>query len=213
MTSCPMTFGRLVPCGVTLKKEDGPPLGTVFRRDTSNAGGELTNILKRLVEHTAIAIAGGVICSMLAGLAFDGVLCALGSEGTIRRLASAWYGPAIWWPGTLGFFVNRRMLHRAACFVWLPGLVWLALGILSMATSSGPVEMSSMAHLRVELFPMTRSDYDACALNQCLGPLLWTWPALSAVTYSIGAALGLLSQSDRRSAYDHFEYLTILSLK
>ena len=176
----------------------------------------MTNILKRLVEHTAIAIAGGVICSMLAGLAFDGVLCALGSEGTIRRLASAWYGPAIWWPGTLGFFVNRRMLHRAACFVWLPGLVWLALGIqsiLSMATSWGPVEMSSMTHLRVELFPMTRSDYDGCALNQCLGPLLWTWPALSAVTYSIGAALGLLSQSDRRSAYDHFEYLTILSLK
>ena len=147
---------------------------------------------------------------MLAGLAFDGVLCALGSEGTIRRLASAWYGPAIWWPGTLGFFVNRRMLHRAACFVWLPGLVWLALGILSMATS---VEMLSMTHLRVELFPMTRSDYDGCALNQCLGPLLWTWPALSAVTYSIGAALGLPSQSDRRSASDHFEYLTILSLK
>ena len=173
----------------------------------------MTNILKRLVEHTAIAMAGGVICSMLAGLAFDGVLCALGSEGTIRRLASAWYGPAIWWPGTLGFFVNRRMLHRAACFVWLPGLVWLALGILSMATSWGSVEMSSMTHLRVELFPMTRSDYDGCALNQCLGPLLWTWPALSAVTYSIGAALGLLSQSDRRSAYDHFEYLTILSLK
>jgi hypothetical protein len=203
---------------VTLKKEDAPPpLGKLFRRDTSNAGGELTNVLKRLVEHTAIAMAGGVICSMLTGLAFDGVLCALGSEGTVRRLASAWYGPAIWWPGSiLGFFVNRRMLHRAACFAWLPGLVWLALGILSllsMATPWGPVEVSSMTHLRVELFPMTRSDYDACAVNQCLGPLLWTWPALSAVTYSIGAALGLLSQSDRRSAYDHFGYLTILSLK
>jgi hypothetical protein len=208
-----MTFGRLAPCGVTLKKRGWPPLGTLLRRDNSNAGGELTNIVKRLVEHTAIAIAGGVICSMLAGLAFDGVLCALGSEGTIRRLASAWYGPAIWWPGILGFFVNRRMFHRAACFVWLPGLLWLALGILSMATSWGPVEMSSMTHLRVELFPMTRSDYDGCALNQCLGPLLWTWPALSAVTYSIGAALGLPSQSDRRSASDHFGYLTILSLK
>ena len=176
----------------------------------------MTNILKRLVEHTAIAMAGGLICSVLAGLAFDGVLCALGSEGTVRRLASAWYGPAIWWPGILGFFVNRRMLHRAACFAWLPGLVWLAWGILSIlstATSWGPVEMSPMTHLRVELFPLTPSDYEACAVNQCLGPLLWTWPALSAVTYSIGAALGLLSQSDRRPAYDHFGYLTILSVK
>jgi hypothetical protein len=175
----------------------------------------LTNIIKRLVEHTAIAMAGGLICSMVAGLAFDGVLCALGLEGTVRRLASAWYGPAIWWPGILGFFVNRRLLHRAACFAWLPGLVWLALGILSlsMATSWGPVAMSSMTHLRVELFPVTRSDYDACAVNECFGPLLWTWPSLSAVTYSIGAALGLLSQPERQPAYEDFGYLTILSLK
>ena len=107
------------------------------------------------------------------------------------------------------------MLHRAACFAWLPGLLWLAWGILSlsMATSGGLAGMSSMTHLRLELFPVTPSDYDACAVNECFGPLLWTWPAFSAVTYSIGAALGLLSQPDRQSAYDDFRYLTILSLK
>jgi hypothetical protein len=184
------------------------------RGDDAFPGGELTNVLKRLVEHTAIAMAGGVICSMLVGLSFDGILCALGLEGTVRSLASAWYGPAVWWPGlVLGFFVNRRMLHRTACFVWLPGLLWLAWGILSVATSWGPVGMSSMTHVRVELFPMSHRDYDACAVSECLGPLVWTWPAVNAVTYSIGAALGILSQPDRPPADEHFTNLTILSLK
>ena len=217
MTSRPMILSSLAGCRVTLvRKKYRRTHSGYFSRPTPlpNAGGQLTTGLKRLVEHTVIAMAGGVICSMLAGLALDGALCALGLEGTVRRLASAWYGPAVWWPGTvLGFFMNRRMLHRAACFVWLSGLVWLAWGILSVATSWGPVEMSSMTHVKVELFPMTRSDYNACAVSECFGPLLWTWPALSSVTYSIGAALGLLSQSDRQSSYDHFAYLTILSLK
>lgn len=174
----------------------------------------MTNVLKRLVEHAAIAMAGGVICSMLVGLSFDGILCVLGLEGPVRRLASAWYGPAIWWPGlALGFFVNRLMPHRTACFVWLPGMLWLAGGILSMATSGHPAAMSSMTHVTVVLFPMTHSDYDACSVSECFGPLVWTWPALSAVTYSIGAALELWSQPDRPPADDRFTYLTILSLK
>lgn len=82
-----------------------------------------------------------------------------------------------------------------------------------MATSWDPAGMSSMTHVRVVLFPMTRSDYDACSVSECFGPLVWTWPALNAATYSIGAALGLLSQPDRPPADDHFTYLTTLSLK
>jgi hypothetical protein len=50
-------------------------------------------------------------------------------------------------------------------------------------------------------------------VSECLGPLVWTWPALNAVTYSIGAALGILSQPDRPPADEHFANLTILSLK
>jgi hypothetical protein len=226
MTSRPMTLCTLPFSKVTLSItshsqghilqpncffEEGDSVGPGMMRSQVD---QLTNVLKRLVEHTAIAMAGGVICSMLIGLSFDGILCALGLEGTVRRLASAWYGPAVWWPGlVLGFFVNRRMLHRTAYFVWLPGLLWLAWGILNMATSWVPVGMSSMKHVRVELFPITHSDYDACAVSECLGPLLWIWPAVNAVTYSIGAALGIFSQPDKPHADEHFTNLTILSLK
>jgi hypothetical protein len=156
---------------------------------------------------------GGFIGAMLLGVIVVIILQVLGLEGTFHRLGSQWYGPDVWLPGLgLGFAINRRRLHRAACFVWVPALTWMAILALGSATEWRPAGMSAMRDIKVQLFPTTYSDFDACATSECLGIVFVTWPVLNAVTYSIGAWLGLLSQPDKPAAEDHSMDFTTLRL-
>ncbi len=120
--------------------------------------------------------------------------------GFYRQL-EYWWGPLVWWPGLiLGFFfVTYRSFDRAACFVWLPGPLWLAWGVLGEATAWRPAGISAMVHVRIGLFPMSLSDRSACSPSECLGQLFYTYPALNAVTYSIGAALAFLFKADDKA--------------
>ena len=176
-------------------------------------GGDLTGFLRRLAKHTALAMVGGVIGAMLLGILFVIILQVVGLEGTVRRLGSQWYGPDVWLPGlAIGFFVNRRRLHRAACFVWVLGLLWVAFLSLGTATGWRPTGMSAMTDIKVQLFPTTYRDFDACADSECLGLVVGTWPLLNTITYSIGAWLGLMSQPDKPAAEDHSMDFTTLRL-
>ncbi len=133
----------------------------------------------------------------------------LAGMGPIRSL-DAWYGPFVWWPGlVLGFFVNRRTLQRAACFVWFPGVLWLAAGVLSRATAWRPEGMSWMTQVRIDLFPLKQGE---CGMTECLYSLFHTWPALNSVTYSIGAALALLINRDKIKSEESFTEHTTLGL-
>lgn len=154
--------------------------------------------LKRLAIHSVIAMVATVVCSILGVIFVQVVLTIIGLGGLIRGAnLEAWYRPLVWWPGlVLGFFVNRRTLHRAACFVWFPGLLWLAHGILNTATGWHPDGMSWMTKVRIDLFPLKQGE---CGMTECVGEVFYTWPALNSVAYSIGAALALLfnrSKSD-----------------
>ena len=138
--------------------------------------------------HSAIAIVGSVVCVFLGGIILGIILRVVGL-GPIRA-ADAWYGPFVWWPGLLlGFLVNRRTHQRAACFVWLPGMLLLAYGILECGNCLATGGDVWMTRVRIELFPLQQ---DHC--GECLGQPFYTWPALNSITYSIGAALALLSK-------------------
>jgi hypothetical protein len=163
-------------------------------------------VLKQLALHSMIAMPGSIVCAFLGAILL-GVFLPVVGIGPIRSL-DAWYGPFVWWPGlVLGFFVNRRTLHRAACFVWFPGLLWLAYGILSTAAAWRPEGMSWMTKVRIDLFPVKG---DQCGMTECLGELFYTWPALNSISYSVGAVLAFLSKRDRiESGRPFTDYATL----
>jgi hypothetical protein len=120
----------------------------------------------------------------------------------LLRSADSWYLPSYWWPGlVLGFFINRRYLHRAACFVWLPGLLWLAYGIPNVKP-----QRIHWEEVRLALFPLRKDD---CGVTECLYVFLFTWPALNAAAYSIGAWLGLLFMRRQNEDVDPYTKHTL----
>jgi len=136
---------------------------------------------------------GGVVC-MILGLILITIVMRIFGIALIRS-AYEWYSPWVWWPGiVLGFVVNRRTLQRAACLVWLPGLLWLAIGILHIATGWHPVGVSRMTEVRISLFPLEQGE---CRWTECVYVLFTTYPALNSITYSIGAAIALLINQDK----------------
>jgi hypothetical protein len=152
-----------------------------------------------------------VLCSMLISMFLIGALRAIRLDGLISRLNfDAWYEPLVWGPGLLfGFFVNRRTLQRAACFVWFSGLLWLAWGILSIASGWRPDGVSPMTEVRIELFPRKQGE---CGMTECLGLLFYVWPAVNSVAYSIGASIALLSKPRRIDAEEPSTEYTTLGL-
>jgi hypothetical protein len=159
----------------------------------------LTGAFKRLAKRAVIATVGGVV-SVILGSFILGIALRLVGLGPIRS-ADVWYSPFVWWPGLLlGFLVNRRTLHKAACSVWFPGLLLLALGILNMRSRY------DWTQVRINLFPLKQGE---CGTTECLSVLFYTWPALNAITYSIGAALGLRSKRDKADSEEPFTRHTI----
>jgi hypothetical protein len=164
----------------------------------------------RLAKHTAIAMAGGTAVALLFGMLLISVLERLNLHELVRRSHCEWNCALIWLPGfVLGFLINRRMRHRAACFVLIPGLIWLFLGVLETIASWKQGGKTAMAQVQSDLFPTTQSDYASCGSTECLGQLVYTWPALNALTYSLGAAAGLLSRRGEANADEPSEVTTI----
>lgn len=105
-----------------------------------------------------------------------------------------WYSPAIWLPCLLiGFFMNRKLHHRAAVLVWLGGLLWFMF-TTGYISHTGFHWVSWTKYREQIQFPLRNSD---CAGNECLNYVFGTLPLLNSVSYSIGAALGLLRKADR----------------
>lgn len=148
--------------------------------------------LLRLTGHTAMAMLVSVVLVVVVDLAARVLLTLIGLGEILRGLnIEAWYGPFVWGPGLLlGFFLNRHFRQRAACFSWIPGLAWIAFGILT-AGSWRQDWSSRMAEARIDLFPLKQAE---CGTTECLGVLICTWPFINSVAYSIGAVLGLVSR-------------------
>lgn len=136
--------------------------------------------LLRAAKHSFLAMTGGPLIAVLSAVPIGAVWWMIG-----LKISDSWYLPTHWWPGlVLGFLLNRRYLHRAACLTWVSGLVWLAYGIPNVQPQT-----INWAEVRLALFPLDKND---CSMSECLYVLLFTWPALNAAAYSLGAFLGLI---------------------
>jgi hypothetical protein len=133
----------------------------------------------QLTLHTGIAVLG----SMLIGI---------GPEAAIGRYYYNTYiepySPAILLVSmVLGYSVNRKMGNRAAQWVWVPGVLWLLIGVYD--TSRYPWGSSRLQYVVDNLFsPATK-----CGDSECLGEVLFTTVFAATVGYSIAAVVGLRS--------------------
>jgi hypothetical protein len=169
----------------------------------------MKRLIAQLAKHAVIAMPVSVICMILGGILIGVVMRVVGIRPF--RAVDVWYTPFVWWPGlVLGFLVNRRRLHRAACLVWFPGLLWLAYGILSTATAWRPEGMSWMTKVRIDLFPLKGGE---CGTTECMGEAFYTWPALNSVAYSISAAVALLINQDEPKSQEPPRDDTTLGLR
>jgi len=87
----------------------------------------------------------------------------------------------------LGYFLDPPVTKRVgAPWVWIVGLLWLAVGIWetssgwSPAWSTEPNRWIYMAH---SLFGKTAQ----CSGSECMSELVFTMPFIASVTYSLGA--------------------------
>jgi hypothetical protein len=138
----------------------------------------------------------------LLGLFLQGAVAILGSmligffpEALISRYyynsGFEAYSPAILATAiVLGYFVNRRLGHSPALWVWVVGLVWLAYGAYDESKlwyTTGAI--SRMSFIVDNFFGPTSK----CSGSECLGELFSTTPFAATVGYSMGAAFGLRS--------------------
>src|SRR5208337_1962494 len=76
--------------------------------------------------HTFAAMIVSPFVAVIGYLIFENVLSHLKSVAEIGGIAS----PLAWGPAfVLGLLLNYVTRHRAACWVWLCGVAWLAAGI------------------------------------------------------------------------------------
>ena len=138
--------------------------------------------------HAIISTVGSFLAMLLIEYP---IMAVLGVSGH-RPRGDVWYGIHFWLPGlVLGFLISRIWTGRSACMVWMPGLLWLAVGLWDMGPRSFSTSNSAMTRATSALFPMGNNE---CGSTECLGFAIFTIPALNSLTYSAGAALGVLAR-------------------
>jgi hypothetical protein len=106
------------------------------------------------------------------------------------------FNPFMWVLGLIaGFFVNRITLPRYACWVWLAGAGWLALGVWSEVHSYDPrwYQSCTASENVVNAF-FVLNGRKCGGGGSTLGGIFFTTPAINSIAYSVGAWIGLLSR-------------------
>lgn len=163
---------------------------------TDHNESDLGRSVLRFFMHCAFAVVGGMVVGFVLLS-----LIHMNPVGPHWRLITFFvdvpYSPAFWGAAMLlGFFVNQSMGDRSALWVGPAGLILLAaIVLISISEGEQPgYELVQHQHyfflkqVAGELFGV---DPKLCGGNECLGKLLFTVPALSSVSYSLGAFLGL----------------------
>lgn len=135
--------------------------------------------------HTFASMIVSPFVVMAVYLILENIPWHLKSLAEIGRAAD----PLFWGPGLiLGFLLNYVTRHRAACWVWLSGLAWLAVGILDSVRHYDRrfyQECTAFANVVNAFFVL---DSHRCGGGEStLEWLFFTMPALNSVAYAVGA--------------------------
>lgn len=108
----------------------------------------------------------------------------------------------------LGFWINRRRGDHCGQWVWVVGILWLGLGMISSYSPykshpwynpewCPPAGCSFLQQVYDNLFDLSGNR---CGTSECLGEFLFTTPSFCAFAYSLGAFFGLRSTRSTKSA-------------
>jgi hypothetical protein len=102
------------------------------------------------------------------------------------------FSPLFWGAGALlGFWFNKRMLHRSACWVWvLPVLAFGMLLIHDVVAKINQYDTATAWKLEYDQF-LTCHD-------ECLPAVFFTVPTMNSIAYSISAWLALRSWQTKK---------------
>jgi hypothetical protein len=91
-----------------------------------------------------------------------------------------------------GFLVNRVALMRVACWVWVPGLIWLAFGLLGWVQHYDPRWHGGCSVGQDVVNAFFLVDSRKCGGgDEGLNWLVFTFPASNSVAYAVGAWIAL----------------------
>ena len=89
--------------------------------------------------------------------------------------------------GLLGFLVASRWHDRESVWVWVPGVIWFAMGIYETGWLSGAALSTHISVAIANLF----GSRDKCAESECIYELLVTAPLMCSMAYSFTVWLTL----------------------
>jgi hypothetical protein len=95
----------------------------------------------------------------------------------------------------LGYLANRVVRERVAYWVWVPGLIWLALGIRDSVRYHDPYGARGCSVSQDVINSLFVGDSSRC--SESLAWLLFTVPALASIAYSFGAWIALRARRNQ----------------
>jgi hypothetical protein len=144
------------------------------------------------VHSFAALPVGGIVSVLLTG-AVQTFLEDLPARYRSLTHVIDWYGPYVCAVGVaLGFVVNRRTLKRAACYVWIAGLTWLAVGIGTSVSNYDPRFYQGCSVLEIVTNSLFILNGRKCGGGgSTLAGVIFTMPAMNSVAYAVGAWIAM----------------------
>lgn len=155
---------------------DPPP---VLRKTGSTTLGFVFHALVAMLFVSLISIAAmAATADMLASLPFKDIF----AECLVFIIALG-----------VGFVANRAALTWVACWVWIPGLTWLAFGIWDSVQYFDPrwSQGCSAGQYVVNSFFVLDSSRCSGGEGPTLSGLFFSLPAFCSVAYAVGASIAL----------------------
>ena len=149
--------------------------------------------------HSSVAM---IICPVVVFVSIMTAVALFNNSRGINSVLNAGgaLNPLLWGPGLImGLLVNRFALRRAACWVWLAGMAWMAFGIFAalhyyqerFAGICSPLDSITSGFF----FSVPNNPYCGDAGNL----MHFTLPTLSAIAYALGAWITLRLGASRES--------------
>jgi hypothetical protein len=125
-----------------------------------------------LITHYLLAVAGGMTIGFLPEVFLSRLFYNTRIEAFVPAIAVTAF--------LLGYFLSQRIiLGRAAKWTWIVGVLWLASGICD------DTKFFNYSWSPEKFFGPTSK----CSGSECIDEVLYTWPWVASVTYSVGAYL------------------------